>query len=233
MRLIGSQEHEQEWRSNIHTLGPFCLLLWDYPFDNKSTEPGTMFYHGANLSDESISVFKKDCLQEEDKTKRSFPAFTSCSRNRQIAELYGNVLFIMTVKYAFTVDITTFSQYPDEEEELLSPGVCFTVERVESNGSKYMIHLNLIQQYSQANRPEINDHPPNNHLTFDNDNRLSRLGFGDHLNRIAAVLNDNDDDYINNYLSTVDDLTLDFNLLGCTLSDGDPDRFRDGSDKDW
>ncbi|CAF1073056.1 unnamed protein product [Adineta steineri] len=233
MRLIGTQQHEQEWRSNIHTLGPFCLLLWDYPFDNKSTEPGTMFYRGANLSDQSISVFKKDCLQKEDKTKRSFPAFTSCSRNRQIAELYGNVLFIMTVKYAFTVDITPFSQYPDEEEELLSPGVCFTVERVESKESKYIIYLNLIQQYSQADRLEINDRPPNNDLTFDNDNRLSRLGFGDHLNRIAAVLNDNDGDDINIYSTALDDLTLDFNLLGCALPDGDPDRFRDGSDRDW
>ncbi|CAF0768119.1 unnamed protein product [Adineta steineri] len=156
MRLIGSLEHEQEWRTNIHTLGPFCLLLWDNPFGDKSTEPGTIFYRGATLSDQSISVFKKDCLEKRKKS-RSFPAFTSCTRNLQIAELYGNVLFIMTVKYAFTVDIAPFSQYPDEEEELLSPGVCFTIERVEYKDNKYMVYLTLVQQYNQTDRAEIND----------------------------------------------------------------------------
>lgn len=150
MRLIGSKEHEQEWRNNIPTLGPFCLLLWDNPFDNKATKRGTIFYRGANLSDQLISIFKKDC-SKKDKTRRSFPAFTSCSRNQTKAEKFGNVLFIMTVKHAFTVDIAPYSEYPDEEEELLSPGVCFTVERVEFNKhkNKHEIYLNLIQQYSR------------------------------------------------------------------------------------
>ena len=150
MRLIGSKEHEHEWRNNIHTLGPFCLLLWDNPFGDKTTKRGTIFYRGAKLSDLLISIFKEDC-SKEDKEKRSFPAFTSCSRNRKKAEKFGNVLFIMTVKHAFTVDIAPFSEYPHEEEELLSPGVCFTVERVEYDeyNKKHQIHLNLIQQYSR------------------------------------------------------------------------------------
>jgi hypothetical protein len=150
MRLIGSKEHEQEWRNNIPTLGPFCLLLWDNPFGNKATKRGTIFYRGANLSDQLISIFKKDCSKEY-KERRSFPAFTSCSRNQTKAEKFGNVLLIMTVKHAFTVDIAPFSEYPDEEEELLSPGVCFTVERVEFNKrkNKNEIYLNLIQQYSR------------------------------------------------------------------------------------
>jgi hypothetical protein len=148
MRLIGSQEHEQEWRNNIRTLGPFCLLLWDNPFGNKTTKPGTIFYRGANLSDQLISIFKEDC-SKQDKKRRSFPAFTSCSRNPTKAEKFGNVLFIMTVKHAFTVDIAPFSQYPDEDEELLSPGVCFTVERVETHKNKHHIYLNLIQKYSR------------------------------------------------------------------------------------
>jgi hypothetical protein len=150
MRLIGSKEHEQEWRNNIPTLGPFCLLLWDNPFGNKATERGTIFYRGANLSDQLISIFKEEC-SKKDKTRRSFPAFTSCSRNQTKAEKFGNVLFIMTVKHAFTVDIAPFSEYPDEEEELLSPGVCFTVEHVEFNKrkKKHEIYLNLIQQYSR------------------------------------------------------------------------------------
>ena len=65
MRLIGSKEHEQEWRNNIPTLGPFCLLLWDNPFENKTTPRGTIFYRGAKLSDQLISIFKEDCSKKE------------------------------------------------------------------------------------------------------------------------------------------------------------------------
>ena len=150
MRLIGSKEHEQDWRNNIRTLGPFCLLLWDNPFGNKTTKRGTIFYRGAKLTNQLISTFKEDCSKKE-KPRRSFPSFTSCSRNRIQAEKFGNVLFIMEVKHAFTVDLAPFSKYPDEEEELLSPGVCFTVERVEfdQHKKKHMVYLNLIQQYSR------------------------------------------------------------------------------------
>jgi hypothetical protein len=148
MRLIGNEEHEQVWRDKVRTLGPFCLLLWDNPFDDKTTERGTILYRGAKLSEEQISSFKNDC-SKEDKPSRSFPSFTSCSRNRAKAETFGNVLFIMKVKHAFTVDLKPFSEYPNEEEELLSPGVCITVDRVEfdQHKKKYEIYLELVQQY--------------------------------------------------------------------------------------
>ena len=135
MRLIGSGEHEQIWRNRVRTLGPFCFLLWDNPFGDKTTERGTVLYRGAKFSEQEISAFKDDCSKAS-KPSRSFPSFTSCSRNRAKAELFGNVLFIMTVKHAFSVDLKPFSEYPDEEEELLSPGVCFTVDYVEFNAEK-------------------------------------------------------------------------------------------------
>jgi hypothetical protein len=142
MRLVGSEEHEQVWRNKVRTLGPFCLLLWDNPTNYKTTKEGTIFYRGATLTEQQISSFKDDCLKEK-KPFRSFPSFTSCSRNRTKAEAFGNVLFIMTVKHAFTVDLKPFSEYPDEEEELLSPGICFTVDHVE----KHEIYLTLVQQH--------------------------------------------------------------------------------------
>jgi len=61
MRLIGSEQHEQVWRSKIRTLGPFCLLLWDNPFNTQLTKPGTILYRGAKLSDDLIDLFKDDC----------------------------------------------------------------------------------------------------------------------------------------------------------------------------
>ena len=148
MRLIGSEEHEEIWRNRVRTLGPFCLLLWDNPFGDKTTERGTLLYRGATLSEQQISAFKDDCSKVS-KPSRSFPSFTSCSRNRAKAEPFGNVLFIMTVNHAFSVDLEPFSEYPNEEEELLSPGVCFTVDRVEFNEEKkkHEIYLSLVQQY--------------------------------------------------------------------------------------
>ncbi|CAF1674042.1 unnamed protein product, partial [Adineta ricciae] len=149
MRLIGSAGHEHIWRSKIGTLGPFSLLLWDSPSNYNSVKPKTILYRGAQLTEETISFFKDDCLQSR-RPNRSFPAFTSCSRNREVAETYGNTLFIMEVQHAFTVDLQPFSQFPDEEEELLSPGVCFTVDFVESDERKtrHWIFLKLQQMHT-------------------------------------------------------------------------------------
>ncbi|UJR12417.1 hypothetical protein I4U23_016593 [Adineta vaga] len=156
MRLIGDQEYEQTWRDKVRTLGPFCLLLWDNPSNYQSTQNGTILYRGAALSDELISIFKEDYLIE-DKPVRSFQSFTSCTRDRAVAEMFGNVLFIMTVKHAFAVDLKPFSKYPDEEEELVSPGVCFTINRVEydQHENKHVIYLELVQQYRQIDRDQI------------------------------------------------------------------------------
>jgi hypothetical protein len=149
MRLIGDEEHEQEWRNKVHTLGPFCLLLWDNPFEQKTTKRGTILYRGANLTDDLISSFQDDCSKTDKKPVRSFQSFTSCSRNQAKADQFGNVLFIMEVKHAFTVDLKPFSNYPSEEEELLSPGICFIVDSVkcDPDKNKHMINLSLVQQY--------------------------------------------------------------------------------------
>ena len=146
MRLIGSAEHDQDWRSKVRTLGPFCLLLWDNPFSYETTEKGRILYRGAELSDKQVSAFEDECLKE-DKPIRSCPPLTSCSPNQAKAEVFGNVLFIMAVKYAFTMDLQPSAVYPDEEEELLSPGICFTVDRVEKVKNKHLIYLKHVQQY--------------------------------------------------------------------------------------
>lgn len=147
MRLIGSKKHENIWRNKLETLGPFCLLLWDNPFSNKTTERGTILYRGAKLDKKQLTAFRKEC-SKKDKPQHSFQSFLSCSRNRSVAEMFGNVLFIMTVKHAFSVDLQPYSAYNNEEEELLFPGVCFTIDRVEQTDDKHVVYLNLIQQYN-------------------------------------------------------------------------------------
>jgi len=149
MRLIGSEEHEQIWRSKVRTLGPFCLLLWDNPFNSKAVEPGTILYRGAELPDDLIASFEDDCSKDP-KPLHSFQAFTSCTRNPKVAKLFGNVLFSMNIRIAFTVDLTEISAYGHEEEELLFPGVSFTVENVDfdKDQNKHLIYLTLQQRHN-------------------------------------------------------------------------------------
>ena len=149
MRLIGSEQHEEVWRDKVRTLGPFALLLWDNLSKSEMIEPKTILYRGAQLPDDLIALFKNDCSKDR-KPWRTFQAFTSCSRNRNVAEMFGNVLFIMETRIAFTVDLRELSQYPDEEEELLLPGISLMIDRVkfDEKDKKHLIYLTLQQRHS-------------------------------------------------------------------------------------
>ena len=147
MRLVGDQEQEQVWRSKVRTLGPFCLLLWDDPFNTKLTTKKTL-YRGATLTKEQIAKYEE--MAKDDKAYGSFQAYTSTSRNREEAEKFGNTLFIMEVLFAFIADLSEISEYPNEAEELVTPGVCFRVKSVEFDRkkNKHLIHLQLRQRFS-------------------------------------------------------------------------------------
>lgn len=151
MQLLGSKDQEEVWRSKIGTLGPFCLLLWDNPFDRKMTNPGTILYRGAQLSDDSIQTLKTNCWKEP-KLLHSFQSFISCTRIRNIIENFNNVntLIIMELQVAFTVDLSKLSEYPREEEVLLFPGVSFSINKVEfdQEKNKHLIYLILQQRHT-------------------------------------------------------------------------------------
>ncbi|CAF1501387.1 unnamed protein product [Adineta steineri] len=157
MRFIGSRQHEEVWRSKIGTLGPFCLLLWDNPFNSKMVEPGTILYRGAQLSGDLITLFIDDCLKDP-RPWHSFQAFTSCTRNRDVAVMFGNVLFIMEARIAFTADIQSYSAHSEEEEELLFPGVSFTINRVEFDeiDNKPLIYIVLQQRRDRTDQHHLN-----------------------------------------------------------------------------
>ncbi|CAF5095771.1 unnamed protein product, partial [Rotaria sp. Silwood1] len=102
-------------------------LLSDDPFNTKLTINKTL-YRGATLTKEQIAAYAK--IAEDDAAYGSFQAYTSCSRNREKAEEFGNTLFIMEVLIAFIADLSPLSEYSAEEEELVTPGVCFQVESI-------------------------------------------------------------------------------------------------------
>lgn len=87
MRLIGNENHEQQWRSQVTSLGPFCLLLWDHPSNSESAKAGIILYRGAPLPQTLIQMFQNDCLTDP-KPIHSFQSFTSCSRNRDVAHVW-------------------------------------------------------------------------------------------------------------------------------------------------
>ncbi|CAF0942891.1 unnamed protein product [Adineta steineri] len=127
MRLIGSEEHEQVWRSKIWTLGPFALLLWDNPIDTKM-KTKMRLYRAVNLSEEQLDVYRDMAIYPH--KCRSFQAFTSCTRKIEVAEFYNmNTIFTMDILLAFTTDLSLWSPF-GEEEELITPGVCFKVQRM-------------------------------------------------------------------------------------------------------
>ncbi|CAF0929764.1 unnamed protein product [Adineta steineri] len=182
MRLVGNQEQEQVWRSKVRTLGPFCLLLWDDPFNTKATTNKTL-YRGANLTPEQIAKYEE--MAKDKRAYGSFQAYTSTSRNHESAEKFGNTLFIMKVKIAFIADLSEISEYPDEAEELVTPGVCFHVKSVkfDQKKNKHLIHLQLKQRFSRTHEPDIQ--------TTNTPNRNK-----DEYDRYAAYDDDDNNDYV-------------------------------------
>ena len=148
MRLIGDNMHEHLWRRKVSTLGPFALLLWDDPLNKEPKVGKQLLYRGISLNAAQIAMYKECCGESNE--YRSFQAFTSCTRNRAQAEMFGNVLLIMEMHYAFTANLQPYSDYSNEEEELLFPGVCFTVQRVQYDKIKnrHLIYLNMKQRFN-------------------------------------------------------------------------------------
>jgi hypothetical protein len=75
-----------------------------------------------------------------------WPAFTSTSKDRGVAENFGNTLFIIRLlerQPQSVSDISSLSIYPNEQEVLLVDGYLFHVEWIEFNSKsgKYQIDL--------------------------------------------------------------------------------------------
>lgn len=131
---------------SMSTFGPFIYLLASFsPPDECNCK---VVYRGALLSDHMIDQFQQACITKE---IQSFPAFTSTSRNRGVAESFaGNVLFQIDIDYEGS-DISPFSNFPDEEEVLIKNDFLFVVNSVSFDTTKktWIIHL------KSSNEPSI------------------------------------------------------------------------------
>ncbi|CAF3432009.1 unnamed protein product, partial [Rotaria sp. Silwood2] len=146
-KLINKALREQD-QTKISTLGPFCFLLNSYLFEHVERSRHNVFrgsvYRGTNLSSEMIDLYRKD-----KGSYRKWLSFTSTSRNRVLAEIFGNALFIIDIrqnyykKYCAEIDVAEASHFPIEEEVLLPAGVSFKIEDVKycEDTKKHIISL--------------------------------------------------------------------------------------------
>lgn len=114
-------------------------------FDSPSLKTSNLTLYRGELLNENM----KECYRQAVGTLKSWLAFTSTSKNRQLAEVFGDTLFIITFDknegFSITRDISGVSQFPMEEEVLLRSGVIFMVEKIEIDhtNAKCIIYLNV------------------------------------------------------------------------------------------
>lgn len=141
MRLEGEEEHEDVWKSKVATFGPFSLLLY---YLGEYTDGTWTVYRGCNLSEDSIEMFRQRIANDSTIDEVVFSAFTSTSRNRSMAELLGNVLFVIEIQGDFDgCDVAPYSVFDEEEEYLLAPYFMFSIRSCEFDDekNKWIIHL--------------------------------------------------------------------------------------------
>ncbi|CAF1528951.1 unnamed protein product, partial [Didymodactylos carnosus] len=138
----------EENERKLATLGLFVREL--LVFYNKNAhlvpENNTYVYRAVNLTSSMITEYQSAI----DNGSYRWLGFSSTSRNPQLPEFDDcNTLLIMELKKICTdnnaIDISSLSQFPQEEEILLRAGTEFTVQNVqyEAANNKHVINLTV------------------------------------------------------------------------------------------
>jgi hypothetical protein len=139
--VLNQALREQNY-TKVETLGPLCYLIRNYSRVAKDYI-GTV-YRGTHLEYTEIETYKRH--KGEWKT---WPAYTSTSKDRQMAEMFGNTLFIIEItdvklSAPRAYDIAHISNYPNEKEVLIPAGVSFQIVNIEQDTSqKYIIYVKV------------------------------------------------------------------------------------------
>ncbi|CAF1302136.1 unnamed protein product, partial [Rotaria sordida] len=106
----------------------------------------TTVYCGVNLSSEQIEQYRRiTSLPEANRKCGQLCAFTSTSRNKEKAQEFGNVLFVIEIAEADGCDVSLYSEF-DEEEHLLEPHFYFSIKSYlfDNTINKWIIILRLL-----------------------------------------------------------------------------------------
>ncbi|CAF1110188.1 unnamed protein product [Didymodactylos carnosus] len=147
-------------RTKRDTLAPYCALLAAYlrrcclikdtifsqlNDTSSSSSSSVVVYRGADLSPEQTEAYKNGIGK-----RFSWPSFSSTSKRREAAELFGNTLFVINLKSISIktndcmADIQQYSQFPEEEETLLAAGINFKIWSAEHNlNGKFIIKVSV------------------------------------------------------------------------------------------
>jgi hypothetical protein len=147
-RVLNKFLRDQDF-SKVPTLGPFFKLLYSQ-FGKYRLEPdkaeSLMVYRGAKLKSAELRAFRRGT------EKKSFRwlEFLSTSKSLEVAEKFvDNVLFIIRLNKLYgdgrAMDIQKISQFDEEEEVLLRPGVEFSITSCicDDEKKKYTFHLDV------------------------------------------------------------------------------------------
>jgi hypothetical protein len=139
--VLNKAMREQDY-SKLETLGPFCSLIRDY--SRLSQDYIGTVYRGIEMNYTDIEAYKHAIGEW-----KTWSAYTSTSKDHQMAEMFGNTLFIIEItdvklSSPRAYDITHLSSYPYEQEVLIPAGVSFKIVNVEQNSvQKYIIHVKV------------------------------------------------------------------------------------------
>ncbi|CAF2939032.1 unnamed protein product [Rotaria sp. Silwood2] len=126
-----------EDESYLEGLGPFCYLLTLHIYAPTTPAYNGTVYRGCSLESSAIEKYRQAIGQGPVK----WLGFTSTSKSSIVARYFSdNVIFKITLtnfsnrfQYGRPVDISHLSEMDQEDEDLLSPGIIFTVESIEEN----------------------------------------------------------------------------------------------------
>ncbi|CAF1326024.1 unnamed protein product [Didymodactylos carnosus] len=144
----------QKDESYARTLGPYCCMLFQYLCHEEAPkQKNVTVFRSGNLTEEMIRDYKKNVG-----LRVLWEGFSSTTKNKEIALFYdGNTLFQIRIPsnpICQCVEISSLSEYPDEEEILLSPGTGIMIEKVEydSKIKKHVIHLGAEENWNDLLR---------------------------------------------------------------------------------
>ena len=128
--------------TKLQTLGPYAYLLSNHARTCKEY-CGTV-YRSAELTPAHIEVYRMALG-----TWKSWPAYTSTSRDRDVAEMFGNTLFVIEITGPYPTspaafDISSLSDFSEEAEIFIPNGISFQILSVDQVAEgRYLIHLKI------------------------------------------------------------------------------------------
>lgn len=123
-------------RTKIDTLGPFCKILYSQFNKHQPCVDSLIVYRGEWLSGRDLRAYKRGVCKQS----YHWLGFTSTSTSYEMAQTFTqNAYFIIRLEKIYNdgraLNIQKHSNFPEEDEVLLRPGVEFSIEKFEYHQS--------------------------------------------------------------------------------------------------